>query len=519
MASRWAFQVIQDTVRNAGLVFMSDSFYGRQFELSPTRFDYDLGHEGSSTYRLSRSTQLFRPVIFGEVKEITGELSRHAITINLGLPQWAPHETDTLFWNQVAELGYTMRRESADNDTLTYMLPYEDHLPIHQIIPWSIGPNGDSWDRIFIQVAADCPYYRYQLLQTRESGLEIYSPRPPVQSQLPTNYLGHRLGDMIMNTGANSRDDVAGSWVQPCFGCGQARCKKPSTAKVFVITPALPADILNQEPLRKLFESRAELHPGRMTLPAPSSTPASLSSSTSDASSPSQLADCLHPTSSHRSTFFHHDFPPFALSFKLGVLDSRCRARGVLPPMPPASPSVSPHKISEHEALAHTDLPARNQDDDWQLALISLRSTLSDIGRAYGHNILLIHKHLEAHPSSDDADDDSCLNVAVAPNELRDIRFAAVQDLRGPVASGSSRKISAAEAEMWEDYALNGADFDAGEEPEDPNVRQAQLSKEADSFGLWNPEDVARKLGFGDDDLVGEVLAEDEEDDFLGEIM
>ncbi|KAJ6587737.1 hypothetical protein B0H10DRAFT_2233985 [Mycena sp. CBHHK59/15] len=128
--------------------------------------------------------------------------------------------------------------------------------------------------------------------------------RPPVQSKQllfspsPTNYLGHRLGGMIMNTGANSRDEVAGSWVQPCFGCGQARCKKPSTAKVFVITPALPADILNQEPLRKLFESRAELHPGRMTLPAPSSTPSSLSSSPSDASSPSQLADCLHPTSS-----------------------------------------------------------------------------------------------------------------------------------------------------------------------------------------------------------------------------
>lgn len=76
----------------------------------------------------------------------------------------------------MAELGYTMRRESADNDSLTHMLPYEDHLvnnrflllffqahtadglqPIHQIIPWSIGPNGDSWDRIFIQVAADCP--------------------------------------------------------------------------------------------------------------------------------------------------------------------------------------------------------------------------------------------------------------------------------------------------------------------------------------------------------------------------
>lgn len=59
---------------------MSDSFYDRQFELSPTRFDYDLGHEGSSTYRLSRSTQLFRPVIFGEVKEITGELVCETVT-------------------------------------------------------------------------------------------------------------------------------------------------------------------------------------------------------------------------------------------------------------------------------------------------------------------------------------------------------------------------------------------------------------------------------------------------------
>ncbi|KAJ6623743.1 hypothetical protein B0H10DRAFT_778481 [Mycena sp. CBHHK59/15] len=90
--------------------------------------------------------------------------------------------------------------------------------------------------------------------------------------------------------------------------------------------------------------------------------------------------------------------------------------RRVSPPMPPASSAVSPHKISEHEALAHTDSPARNQDDDWQLALISPRSTLSDIGRAYGHNIRLIREHLEAHPLSDDADDDSCLNVAVAPN-------------------------------------------------------------------------------------------------------
>ncbi|KAJ6591910.1 hypothetical protein B0H10DRAFT_2197434 [Mycena sp. CBHHK59/15] len=86
-------------------------------------------------------------------------------------------------------------------------------------------------------------------------------------------------------------------------------------------------------------------------------------------------------------------------------------------PMAPASSAVSLHQISGPEALPHTDSPARNQDDDWQLALLSPHSTLSDIWRAYAHNIRLIRKHQDTHPSSDDADDDNtCLNVAVAPN-------------------------------------------------------------------------------------------------------
>ncbi|KAJ6615554.1 hypothetical protein B0H10DRAFT_2435327 [Mycena sp. CBHHK59/15] len=75
----------------------------------------------------------------------------------------------------------------------------------------------------------------------------------------------------------------------------------------------------------------------------------------------------------------------------------------VSPPMAPASSAVSLHQISGPEALPHTDSPARNQDDDWQLALLSPRSTLSDIWRAYAHNIRLIRKHQDAHPSSDEA--------------------------------------------------------------------------------------------------------------------
>ncbi|KAJ6629840.1 hypothetical protein B0H10DRAFT_2184170 [Mycena sp. CBHHK59/15] len=74
----------------------------------------------------------------------------------------------------------------------------------------------------------------------------------------------------------------------------------------------------------------------------------------------------------------------------------------VSPPMAPASSAVSLHQISGPEALPHTDSPARNQDDDWQLALLSPRSTLSDIWRAYAHNIRLIRKHQDAHPSSDE---------------------------------------------------------------------------------------------------------------------
>ncbi|KAJ7198231.1 hypothetical protein C8J57DRAFT_1262467 [Mycena rebaudengoi] len=110
---------------------------------------------------------------------------------------------------------------------------------------------------------------------------------------------------MIMNTGANSRDEVAGSWVQPCFGCGKAHCKTHSTAEVFVVAPALPADILNQKPLRDLFEARAELYPGRISIPGsvtipppPSSAPGGLSSLPLVTSAPSRLADFLPPTSS-----------------------------------------------------------------------------------------------------------------------------------------------------------------------------------------------------------------------------
>ncbi|KAJ7437119.1 hypothetical protein B0H11DRAFT_1936221 [Mycena galericulata] len=71
---------------------------------------------------------------------------------------------------------------------------------------------------------------------------------------------------------------------------------------------------------------------------------------------------------------------------------------------------------------------------------------------------------------------------------------------------------------MWADYKINGANFSAGDDVEDPEARHRQLREEAECFGLWNPEAMARKLGFGDADAA-EIIEEDEEDDFLAEIF
>jgi hypothetical protein len=104
--------------------------------------------------------------------------------------------------------------------------------------------------------------------------------------------------------------------------------------------------------------------------------------------------------------------------------------------------------------------------------------------------------------------------AASATDKLREIQFVAPH-FPGPVAGTSSTQISEAEKDMWEDYRINGADFKAGEDVEQPEVREQQLRKEAEIFGLWNPEATAKKLGFGVENPDGE----DEEDDWLAEII
>ncbi|KAJ7032262.1 hypothetical protein C8F04DRAFT_1211182 [Mycena alexandri] len=72
----------------------------------------------------------------------------------------------------------------------------------------------------------------------------------------------------------------------------------------------------------------------------------------------------------------------------------------------------------------------------------------------------------------------------------------------------SSAQMTEAEREMWQDYELNGATS--------PEMREQQLRKEAEIFGLWNPEATANKLGFGCENTDGE---ENEDEDWLAEII
>jgi hypothetical protein len=93
----------------------------------------------------------------------------------------------------------------------------------------------------------------------------------------------------------------------------------------------------------------------------------------------------------------------------------------------------------------------------------------------------------------------------------------------GPVSIGGAslarRTASAAEIEMWDGFAENGAEFSAGDISDNTHMSHERLRQEADSFGLLNPEVVARNLGFGEGDLESEIVADDDEEDFLAEIM
>ncbi|KAJ6623228.1 hypothetical protein B0H10DRAFT_1786753 [Mycena sp. CBHHK59/15] len=72
---------------------------------------------------------------------------------------------------------------------------------------------------------------------------------------------------------------------------------------------------------------------------------------------------------------------------------------------------------------------------------------------------------------------------------------------------------------MWDQYKTSGANFDAGDDEMDVGVEHERLRKQAETFGLMNAEATARKLGFGTGGVGEDILGDEEEEDFLSELM
>ncbi|KAJ6550905.1 hypothetical protein B0H10DRAFT_2379451 [Mycena sp. CBHHK59/15] len=80
-----------------------------------------------------------------------------------------------------------------------------------------------------------------------------------------------------------------------------------------------------------------------------------------------------------------------------------------------------------------------------------------------------------------------------AAPRLREFSFAAPQPLHGPIAASGSHSRGVEEMEMWDQYRTAGANFDAGDDRMD--------------------------LGFGTGDVGEDILDDEEEADFLSELM
>ncbi|KAJ6538397.1 hypothetical protein B0H10DRAFT_1971560 [Mycena sp. CBHHK59/15] len=137
--------MVLGSIAEAGQVCMAHCSYGTHFAGSRDIY-------GSFVYKDPNTGVLFRPVLFGEVKEILspaananqidslcyqGYQRSPAAMITLGLPICAGHDVDTFFWNQLAELSFSMRRESADNDCLLPSLPDQDYI-VTRVLPSQI---------------------------------------------------------------------------------------------------------------------------------------------------------------------------------------------------------------------------------------------------------------------------------------------------------------------------------------------------------------------------------------------
>ncbi|KAJ7929860.1 hypothetical protein B0H13DRAFT_1859344 [Mycena leptocephala] len=119
--------------------------------------------DGSFVYSNCGDEMPFRPVIFGEVKEILhkadpeGQRDKYNVgSLNLGLPKYASQLVDTFFWNQLAELDDGVKRDSAYNESDAHMLPFGDYIQHGYLIVVNDRPSGTFGFRDFSTSSPVC---------------------------------------------------------------------------------------------------------------------------------------------------------------------------------------------------------------------------------------------------------------------------------------------------------------------------------------------------------------------------
>ncbi|KAF7340753.1 hypothetical protein MSAN_02103700 [Mycena sanguinolenta] len=156
--------LLLDGLASRPVSLMAESTYDMDFKpiqvQSRNTVIYSRVHQPSSTGTTPSYLERFRPIVFGEVKEII--FSEDSVSENfpctvlsIGLPANAPHSVDCAFWNQLAELDYVVKREAADDDCVLPNVDIE-YMAAHQVIPWSLGPQGDNDDRVFVRIGPSC---------------------------------------------------------------------------------------------------------------------------------------------------------------------------------------------------------------------------------------------------------------------------------------------------------------------------------------------------------------------------
>ncbi|KAJ7053538.1 hypothetical protein C8F01DRAFT_1375116 [Mycena amicta] len=109
---------------------------------------------------------------------------------------------------------------------------------------------------------------------------------------------------------------------------------------------------------------------------------------------------------------------------------------------------------------------------------------------------------------------------AEGSSRIQNVRLSAVERLAGPVSATRAPNVpSMAEIEMWSGFAEGGASFSAGEMSKEGGMDQGDLKRNAEVFGILDPEGAAQRLGFGEGSLAEEMLERDEEEEALAELL